>query len=210
MTLAEGATLLWLLVLSVASFASLFYLFPHTALSVYRHKLWRLRDEIHGDIRRGVIPSGPAADDLIGGVERTIRWAKQMSFANLVIFGVLGKDDAAVDARFNEMESRIEALPPRCKHVVRNYQYKFARITLNHVLFFTPSGWFATVVSLPFLPFMYLWARREARKAVRREGEERQSEHAYFLDQADAWRVQARLPVRRNLADSRELELLIG
>lgn len=208
MSAGEALGLVWLLLLTAASFAALFYVVPYSGLSVYRHKLWRLRDAIHRDIRTGVIPPGQVADELLGGVEKTIRFAKEMSFANVLIFGVLRKDPAN-DERFEETQARIQALPERCRELVLKHQHDYAFITLRHSIFFTPSGWFAAIVLVPLLPIVFLVAYIGGRRSGDEEQQGRDQHTHFVFEDSQAWRVQSRLPVRRGTGDQRELELLV-
>ncbi len=139
-------TVLWLNIVALALFAwaCVFRLVPGYALSHHRYELWRLRDELADDIRRGAFSDQRQPRQILRLVERSIESLDDISTLNMLLFRVSLRgvrnwsppwDLAAADpADRAQLERQVECLE---------------NTLVKHALIGTPSGWLFIIVTLP-------------------------------------------------------------
>lgn len=131
-----------LLVVALLPFVIVFQL-TSLAHSVYRNRLWLLRDRIADDLRRGSISRSTTAKEIKSLVDDQIQVAGRHtladSFLAIKIYDVEGRTSV-----FEEILK--EGTPMADREVLISYLTDFRSATLNHLMWGSVFGWIFTAV----------------------------------------------------------------
>jgi len=137
-----GVILLLLAVTAgVAAALSLLVVIPWCLRSLFRYRLWRLRDSIVDGVHAGDLPVDDAAR-LLSRVDNTIRYAREITALNMFL----------VSAATRGLEEHEPPLDER----LREYEGKWEDATVRHVIYGSPSGWAVLIVGLVLTGVFFL------------------------------------------------------
>ncbi|MFI4990897.1 MAG: hypothetical protein ACHQHO_08315 [Solirubrobacterales bacterium] len=139
------STFLILNVTAITLFAwfGLIKIIPSCNLSIFRYRLWRLRDRLADEVLDGSFQDGTQPQALVRFIEGVIELAPEIGALKLLAMRWSCRH-VQVPELFN-----VEALDPRDKVVVEQRLDELRAITIRHVLFGAPSGWVLTGVLVP-------------------------------------------------------------
>jgi hypothetical protein len=139
-----------LALIAVALFvwACLFKVIPNCLLSLFRYKLWRQRDELAQDIRRGEFEHRKSAEMVLEEIECFIEGAPQLSPFNIGLLYLSARGVVVVP----EDRLVLRNLPTDERARLESTLDAFHRTVAKHVLFGTPSGWLVVLLAMPAVP----------------------------------------------------------
>lgn len=141
----NAVSVLFLLMLLGAALLPFALAFQLTSLahSIYRNRLWLLRDRITDDLRRGVVSESPSARYIKELVDRQIQVAGRHTLADSLlatnVFDVAG--DTSI---FDEIVK--DGTPGVDRAILDGYLQDFQRATVNHLKWGSVFGWVAFVL----------------------------------------------------------------
>ncbi len=122
------ATFLFLSIVSVLSaWACLFIVIPSALRSLFRHRLWRLRDEVMDQAMREELPLEDSLR-LADRVEAVIHHARDVSPLGILLFSIAA---IGIDV------PKREPLSPE----LRPYEMRLIGLMTDHLFTGTPFGW---------------------------------------------------------------------
>jgi hypothetical protein len=140
------AALLTIDLLGVGLFAwfCLVKVLPDCNVSIYRYRLWRVRDRLADQIRWGQFDDARAPTELLQRVERFIVTAPEIGIVKL-LFMRLALRGCPAEPDLLEREGLSRDDRRRLELIVRELQ----SINARHVAFGSPSGWILTFLLVP-------------------------------------------------------------
>jgi hypothetical protein len=126
-----------LLIWAAAGFASLFFVYPWAMRSIFRYRLWQLRDDVHRDLRHGNLPA-TSGRLFLRHIETQILGSKRCTVFKLLIAGWVMPD----------IRKPVER-PNFSNHKMKEYQAKLDHIVISHLIKGSPFGWLFFIVLLP-------------------------------------------------------------
>jgi hypothetical protein len=180
----SGSPVLVVLLVSMALTAwfSVAFVVPWSLRSLFRYRLWALRDQVMDEVLAGEV-SREDALRVLERIEFTIRNARDLTALRLLGLHLATRS-------FPRVEEPVFDDPR-----VRKHNHKLAELVVNHVMWGSPSGWIASVFGTVFLFVGYVILPR-LRRSDRRDGfSERVLEEVEAA--SEAWR--ARRDSRREL-----------
>jgi hypothetical protein len=118
---------------------------PDCNVSIYRYRLWRVRDRLADQVRAGLYENESAPLELLHEIERFIANAHELGIVKLVLakWAARGYDeeDLCVLDRTD--------LSPDDHHRLRLMFEEVNRITARHIALGAPSGWVITGLLIP-------------------------------------------------------------
>lgn len=151
------ATYLFLSLWAVGAWAALIHAIPATFLSLYRYKLWDIRDSIASDLRLNKLPETRVTRDLLESTEDLLLDAEEVSFLNVITWGLFSEIASLEE---HELQAEIDALSGDMRKRYETYEDRIARATALRLLIGTPSGWIG-VVTIPLWLPLVLYRLRE-------------------------------------------------
>jgi hypothetical protein len=148
--------LLTVSVVAIALFAwaSVVRIVPFCAVSVFRYRLWRLRDQLVDEIRHGKFDDIEQPKVLVSLIEATIAGAKDLTALNLLLVRLAAPRGVSPPQLLN-----LDDLNPRDRELVEGHLHGLLRAMAIHTLRGTPSGWICSIVLLPLAVVITLVAR---------------------------------------------------
>jgi hypothetical protein len=125
--------------LALFAWASLFSIIPRCRTSLFRYKLWELRDQIADETRNGMFEDRARAKELVKEVERTIRWAPGMTPLSMSLARWAGKGMEFRPA--HPREAIVKGLNPKDLAMFDQRLEELDRLSMRHVFLDSPSGW---------------------------------------------------------------------
>lgn len=143
----------------------LFVLVPRQLRSVFRHRLWALRDEAADAMRAGRLPRVELTVWFIECLQGTIRHSKHWTLFRWLLWPVPSPREKK---RLHEfIERGRAALTDEQATLLRNYEARYKSILAKQLLFGSGSGWIVialTAISAPVvIPMMIV--RRSLRRS---------------------------------------------
>ncbi|HEY8082849.1 MAG TPA: hypothetical protein VIE64_04745 [Solirubrobacterales bacterium] len=139
--------LLTIAVTAVALFVwiCLFKVIPSALLSMFRYRLWRQRDDLAAEIRRGTFEHRGAAEGVLERIECFIRLAPELSPLHIWLMrgSALGVDLP------EPPQLDFDGLSPKERDLLAKHLEKLSDALTGHALFETPSGWITVLLGLP-------------------------------------------------------------
>ncbi|MHC4696996.1 MAG: hypothetical protein ACYTFA_09655 [Planctomycetota bacterium] len=134
-----------LLVLLVTVLWAIFVIqVPRTLRSLFRYRLWAIRDAVVDDVLRGDLPKSPLVDDDIRQIECIIANSEAVTFLQFLVLPRPPKK--YVEARNAFRTEEFKKLTEKQQAVVRGYTDALQWAVLRHLLFGSFAGW--TVLGL--------------------------------------------------------------
>lgn len=139
----------WAVALSgatVAVWALLIFFIPNCMCSMFRYRLWRLRDTVKDDVLRGQLPDSGLTQEFLGGIEAFILVADKVTLIQMLL---LPSDAEESQRRRKLFEEAVRLL--KDEHQVRflAYREEFKRVLLKRLLFGSLTGWGFLTLLLP-------------------------------------------------------------
>ncbi|HEY8668564.1 MAG TPA: hypothetical protein VIL86_18095 [Tepidisphaeraceae bacterium] len=138
---------------------------PRDLRSIFRYKLWILRDDAMDAIFAGRLDAkNPLVGNFVYTVEQIIMSSKHMTLLHETCRPSPSSDymDAARLAIANE----LRALPEDQRHIMRDMHERLSTIVSKHIFLGSPSGWLAIAIG-----FILFGIRFSSRCIVRRHTE---------------------------------------
>src|SRR5664279_2002615 len=141
-------TFLVLDVVGVTLFAwfGLIKIIPSCNLSMFRYRLWRLRDQLADDVRDGAFQETTQPQVLVRFLEGVIELAPEIGALKL---GAMRWSCRHVQSPELFAREVLEALDPRDREIMERRLDELRQIAVRHVLFGSPSGWVLTFILVP-------------------------------------------------------------
>jgi hypothetical protein len=136
-----------LIALALFSWASITKIVPSYATSRYRYRLWRLRDDLSDDIRRGKFDQEDGPRKVLAFIDLAIEDAEDLSALNMILFAwtvVAGQDIPDEPLELGELSPHDDRLLMERLEAVDS-------ALLAKTLFGSVSGWVITLVLTPFV-----------------------------------------------------------
>jgi len=141
----NGLFLLLALIIAVTAWAGVLFVIPWCQRGQFRQNLWRLRDEITDDVIDGKLSYHPAVNQLREHIDFSIRYAQDITFANLMV--VLVSAGRVLRAQIAAAEPGcLEGLPPDQAARLGEYRRRFGKLVSKHIISGSPSGWLAAIL----------------------------------------------------------------
>ena len=134
--------------LVAAAWVGIWYVFPEAELSLFRHRLWRLRDELHCAIRHGEFKQSPEPECLLRNVESIIFLAPEISALTSIVLAMYLRSRPP-DPRTEQGEIRWSEMNEYDRHALLPYSRRFDDLLLHHIFFGSPSGWILSGIAIP-------------------------------------------------------------
>jgi hypothetical protein len=127
-------------------------LIPSCNVSMYRYRLWRLRDCLADDVLKGSFQDTIRAQKLVLFIEAVIVLAPQLGPVKLGVMRWSSRHVPKSDDPFN-----LATFDPRDRKIVEARLNELAMFTARHILFGSPSGWILMfVLGVPALISSFL------------------------------------------------------
>ena len=137
-----------LIAVALFVWACFFKVIPNCLLSLFRYKLWRQRDELAREIRRGEFEHRKSAEMVLEEIECFIEGAPQLSPLNIGLLYLSARGVVVVP----EDRLILRKLPADERARLESTLDDFHRSVAMHVLFGTPSGWLVVLLAVPMVP----------------------------------------------------------
>lgn len=125
--------------------ACLFWILPSALMGMFRNRLWRQRDALMAEIRKGAFQNPEQARWVARHIECYIHLAPQLSPLHI---GLMRLSMIGTDLEDPE-EPDLNALLPAERGLLEKRLDRFSSTLVSHVLFETPSGWLTVFVGIP-------------------------------------------------------------
>lgn len=146
MVISQWVAIIGILAASFAVWVGVVLLVPRNLRSIFRYRLWRLRDEVVDDVLAGRMPHSPLIRSFIGGVEGIIEHASHVTLLRALCIPVspalVRKHRGFVFTHFREL-SKDE----RAKY--KSYEKSMRSIVMRRLLLGSVSGWAFLVAIFP-------------------------------------------------------------
>lgn len=136
-----------LVALALFSWVSITKIVPSYATSRYRYRLWRLRDDLSDDIRRGRFDQEDGPRKVLALIDLAIEDAEDLSALNMILFAwtvVAGQEIPDDPLELGELSPQDDRLLMERLEAVDS-------ALLAKTLFGSVSGWVITLVLTPFV-----------------------------------------------------------
>jgi hypothetical protein len=138
----------YVITLSLLAWGAIFYVVPSVARSIFRYRLWRLRDEIVDSLADDRFEDRVQPERLMHDVEKTIRYAKEFSLWRLLLLRWLTKGRALPPEAQREMFD-LKRAPIVDQELLATYELEYHASIARHVFFGTPLGWVCIAFLFP-------------------------------------------------------------
>jgi hypothetical protein len=133
--------------ITAVAWIGVWYLIPEAEMRLFRHRLWKVRDELHAAIRHGRFKEAEQPDRLLNTVECMIYFAPEISALTSVVIAAYVRSQPATENA--DTEINWEAMNDYDRHVLLPYSRRFDEVLLHHVFFGSPSGWLLVAIATP-------------------------------------------------------------
>lgn len=140
--MSEGSALVLALATTaaVSAWAIVWFHIPNTMHSRYRSKLWEIRDDLVDDLIFSRLHRSAPALALLDVLETTIRYVPRHTITDVGIAALMLRDED-VPGLMDRLLS--DEVPPSERVRLTSYLTRFADVSLDHLLWGSPSGWTA-------------------------------------------------------------------
>jgi hypothetical protein len=138
---------------ALLAWCSLLWIIPSCNLSVFRYRLWQLRDRVADDIRQGAFDDDACAEEFLCFVEGAIRGAPDFGTVKLLIM-LWATRGVPPPKPFD-----LEALSPADKALTERHLDELQMLGARHAILGSPSGWILIAVGFPVALVASLIAR---------------------------------------------------
>lgn len=144
----------WVISLSVATVAAwaiVVFFIPSCLCSMFRYRLWRLRDSVKDDVIYGRLPSHEFVNELLGVIESFILIANRVTL--IQVFSLPG--DRTDSARHQKaLEEWAGKLNEQQNHLFLAHRTELKTIIVSRLLLGSITGWAFLVLLLPGIVLM--------------------------------------------------------
>jgi hypothetical protein len=150
MTLLIAAALIAIMIFS---WVCLFKIFPDSLLAMFRFRLWKERDELAREVRKGAYAESKPAEQVVELIGDFIDLAPQLSPLHIGLMRL-----SEVGMREEHMGIiDLKALSPEERNRLEARLEEVNDLVANHAMLETPSGWGIMILGLPFVPFAMIF-----------------------------------------------------
>ncbi len=152
--------LITFLVVSTGLWACLVLILPRSLRSLFRYRLWVLRDELVDDVIAKRIPLTDAVRDVLSTMEALIRDSKNVTLGRWLL---LPRKSMQVASEYHKgVEAAFSAMTREEQERVSYFRQSVARAVAMRLLIGSPLGWLFSVV---FVTAKYSFALNERIKS---------------------------------------------
>lgn len=126
--------------------AAILIVIPATLRSLFRYKLWRIRDAAMDDVLSDRLPDVPVVQAFINGIEGVLASPGHMTMLRWLAFSPPESTRRAARRIFHQ---GLQSLTPEQQDLLADYLNSFVRAVTKHLLIGAPSGWIASVLIFP-------------------------------------------------------------
>lgn len=127
---------------------------PSYTSSMFRYRLWRVRDSIADDVIDGVLSDSKGSQLLISEIENVINQAADVSLFKILLLGKMPSNiQKAIES---ERTESFRNLPVGEQNKLRAYRKEVYEIILKHCLIGCRSGWLFLVPAVPIATVIVL------------------------------------------------------
>lgn len=144
----------------------LIWVIPNSLLSLFRYRLWRMRDGLYDEIRAGKFHGTKQAYVLVEDMECFIERAKELSPLNIALILLSHRRLEVPKGEIIDMSG----MDARDKRRLTKHLENFQIAIIKHVFYETPSGWILTLPALPFIAYAKLSAALRRLRNKKRRG----------------------------------------
>jgi hypothetical protein len=141
------------ILLALAAWAALFRVIPTCASSLFRYRLWRLRDQLVDDIRNEEFRDNAQPMELVCMIEAVIAGAQDLTAFKAWAAHATSRGLAIPDSL------RLPHAHPRDKDRLEKVLNELYAAMLSKALLGTPSGWLFSIVLVPVAIVVTLTSR---------------------------------------------------
>lgn len=147
MAVSEWTFLAVVVLVLLYMWMGLLFFIPWCFVSLFRYRLWRLRDSIFDAVIDHEVCDDPVYWELIRRIENYIRHAKEVTFLGAVARGALLLPD--MQAEEEKYLAKVKNLSPEDRHQLDLWEMAFSRAVFVHLLRGAPSGWIGSLILMP-------------------------------------------------------------
>lgn len=131
------------LVLATLVWAGVIFLLPRTLRSLYRYRLWNIRDSVIDDILRNRISHSPIADDVVGMVEFAIESSRSLTCLKVILYEV---PEHVQKGHAKFFRDEMDKLPKEEQAILWEYVHRFHVAIVRQMMFGSISGWVVSMI----------------------------------------------------------------
>lgn len=139
---------LYVVALALLAWFSVFKIVPSCTVSLFRHRLWRMRDKVADEIRGGTFEDTEQPKRYVALLEGAIEAAPELSPLNLLLARLTWTDSMK---KLEQLPLRLDDLAPTDRAVLEKHLEELHNAVLTQMLFGTPSGWLVSLVATPLV-----------------------------------------------------------
>ena len=117
---------------------------PSSNVSMYRYRLWRLRDRVADEVREGAFEDVAQPRQLVRFIEGIIVLAPELGAVKLAVMRWSCRHVPDAEYPFS-----LEGLQPREREIMEARINELGALTVRRILFGSPSGWFLALILAP-------------------------------------------------------------
>ena len=147
----------WAVALSGASIAVwiIFVVFiPNCLCSLFRYRLWRLRDAVKDDILYGRLPDRPFIREFVSMLESYILVANKLTLVQLLL---LPSNKQEAERRIKELMQSIHELSEEPRKRILAYQEDLKLILVTRLFIGSVTGWIFLTFLMPAIIMMFIY-----------------------------------------------------
>lgn len=114
---------------------------PSCNVSMYRYRLWQLRDQVVDDVREGVFRDATQPQRLVQFIEGIIVLAPELGAVKLAVMRWSCRHVPDAEYPFD-----LQGLRPQEREIMQARISELGALTARRILFGSPSGWFLMLV----------------------------------------------------------------
>lgn len=120
---------------------------PRDLRSLYRYKMWKLRDDVFDDIASGRLSDNQVSNELLVGIEMAVQAAPWMTLLNWLSFPKVPDDES--HRRIEFLVLAKNAMSSDERELFEKRQKEFHKIFVRHLVCGSLSGWFVIAITIP-------------------------------------------------------------
>lgn len=144
-----------LIAFAVLAAVSVMVIIPSCNTSMFRYRLWRVRDGVYDQMRTEQFEDPELADTFITFIEGLIRFSGEFTAFRLAYTRMSGRRHAVVPTEAQAREEMPFFFPDCCsahdRSLLKPYLDDFQHAAALHLAFGTPGGWVLTCALAPIL-----------------------------------------------------------
>jgi hypothetical protein len=173
---------------AVFGWLGLVFFVPSNLRSLFRYRLWRLRDQMVDQVILGKLPPIPFVENYIRMIEVVIMRTSQIT---LLHWAWAPTSSSAVERFESDLREAERILSDDQKRLLEQSRGQFQGIIVHRLLFGSVSGWGFLAVSCPIVTVVLVY--KFAKKGLTLSWGRLASAYGFFLDERNVMRKTASL-----------------